>query len=74
MGYDYSKLEGRIVEIYKTQKSFSSAMNWSERTTSLKLSNKVAWSQRDITKAANLLSIFPEEFGDYFFKLKVQRH
>ena len=31
MALDYSKLRGKIVEIFNTQSSFAVAMGWSER-------------------------------------------
>jgi hypothetical protein len=39
MEFDYSKLNGRIVEIFGTQLNFSVAMGLSERSISLKLNN-----------------------------------
>ena len=71
MTYDYSKLKGRIVEVYGNQKIFAEAMDWSERTCSLKLSNKVYWKQPEISKAAELLSIIPDDIQDYFFRYTV---
>lgn len=72
MTYDYSKLKGRIIEIFKKQQLFALAMGWSERTCSLKLSNRVFWKQPEITKAAQLLKIKKEEIQTYFFDDKVQ--
>ncbi|WP_459831247.1 DUF739 family protein [Howardella ureilytica] len=39
MSYDYSKLKGRIIEKYNSNKNFSKKMNISERSLSLKLNN-----------------------------------
>lgn len=72
MAYDYSKLKGRIVEIYGKQQLFAAAMGWSERTCSLKLSNRVFWKQPEITLASKLLNIKENEIQQYFFKKKVQ--
>ena len=72
MLYDYSKLKGRIVEKCGTQRDFAKAMNLSYRSISLKLNNKVAWSQDDIQKAMEVLSFEPEEIQNYFFAIKVQ--
>ena len=55
MIFNYSKLRGRIIEIFGTQSEFAKAMNWSERTLSLKMSSKVLWKQTDILKALSLL-------------------
>lgn len=65
--YDYSKLNGRIVEIFGTQGKFSEAMELSERSISLKLNNRVPFSQNDIKKSAELLNIPIGEISDYFF-------
>ena len=74
MAYDYSKLNGRIVEKCGTQAVFADIMGLSERTVSLKLNNKVAWKQPEMQKAAVILE-FPEtEIQTYFFTMKVQNN
>lgn len=74
MAYDYSKLNGRIVEKCGTQAVFADRMGLSERTVSLKLNNKVAWKQPEMQKAAVILE-FPEtEIQTYFFTTKVQNN
>lgn len=74
MAYDYSKLNGRIVEKCGTQAVFADRMGLSERTVSLKLNNKVAWRQPEMQKAAVILE-FPEtEIQTYFFTMKVQNN
>lgn len=70
--YDYSKLLGRIVEIYGTRYEFAKAMKWSERTLSLKMNGARDWKQSDIFKAIKLLKLSVEDIPDYFFKQKVQ--
>lgn len=72
MPFDYRKLKGKIVEKYGTQYAFAEAMNWSERTLSLKMNSLRAWTQTDICKATVLLDIPESEIQDYFFKKKVQ--
>ena len=72
MVYDYSKLNGRIVEKYGTRSSFAAKMGVSERTMSLKLNNKVSFRQDDIQKAAELLDIPINDIQSYFFTQKVQ--
>lgn len=72
MAYDYSKLNGRIIEKFGTQAKFAEKMGLSERTVSLKLNNKVAWRQPEMQKAASILG-FPEtEIQLYFFTMLVQ--
>lgn len=72
MAFDYRKLRGKIIEKFGSQHSFAKAMQWSERTLSLKMNNERAWTQRDIVKASMLLDIPDEEIQEYFFKTKVQ--
>ena len=72
MAYDYSKLRGRIVEKYGTQKKFATAMGWSERTLSLKLNGFVFWKQHEISQAMELLNIEESSINDYFFTQIVQ--
>lgn len=71
MFYDYSSLNGKIVEKYGTQYNFAIAMKMSERSLSLKLNNKVSWKDTDIEKASNLLDIPLEDMHKYFFEHKV---
>lgn len=72
MPYNYSKLNGRIVEKYKTQIRFAEAMDISERSLSLKLNCKVGWKQAEILKACKLLDISIDEIPSYFFDSQVQ--
>ncbi|MEY8282897.1 DUF739 family protein [Lachnospiraceae bacterium 50-23] len=72
MSFDYSKLCGRIREKFGTQAEFSRVMNMSERTLSLKLSGKRAWTQPDIGKAIKCLDLSESDIPVYFFKRKVQ--
>lgn len=71
MHYDYRKLNGRIVEKFKTRSKFAEAITLSERSLSNKLNNKVAWKQTEISKAMKLLDIEPSKIQDYFFTYKV---
>lgn len=72
MNFDYSKLKGRIVEICGTRKEFAKRMGMTERTLSLKLNNKIAFTQKDIINALDILSIDLSEIDDYFFKRMIQ--
>lgn len=71
MKFDYSKLNGRIVEIFGTQLNFAMAMGLSERSISLKLNNKVSWKNTEIAKATKLLKIKSSEIPKYFFRVLV---
>lgn len=72
MNYNYSKLRGKIIEVFTTLGEFSKAMGWSERTNGLKLNGKVEWKQGEIITASRLLGINPEDIDIYFFDLGVQ--
>ena len=72
VAYDYSKLRGKIVQKFGTQKNFAMAMGWSERTLSLKLNGFVFWKQHEISKALELLNIEESSINEYFFTQIVQ--
>ena len=72
MAFDYGKLKGRIIEVFGSQGNFAKAMDWSERTLSLKMTGKIPWKQSDICKAIELLDLSEEDIPIYFFKPKVQ--
>lgn len=67
MAYDYSKLKGKIVEVFGTYRKFAEVMGLSERTISLKLNGKIFWKQNEIQKAVEILGLQIEEMQDYFF-------
>lgn len=72
MAFNYNKLKGRIVEMFGNQIEFAKAMEWSERTLSLKLNGKVSWKQSDILKAVKLLKLSENDIQEYFFTIEVQ--
>lgn len=72
MAYDYSKLQGRIVEKFGTQGAFSKAISMSERSLSLKLNNKVPFKQQEIERCIAALDLGREDIPAYFFTLIVQ--
>lgn len=72
--YDYSKLSGKIIEVFGTRYNFAKAMGWSERTLSLKMSGIRSWKQPDILKAVDLLKLRVEDIPVYFFKQNVQNN
>mgnify|MGYP004446692589 FL=1 len=69
MPYNYSKLNGLIVEKCGTQAKFSSMMGLSEHTVSRKLNGKVGWKQQEISKACEVLNVSKEKIVDYFFAI-----
>ncbi len=72
MSYNYSKLNGRIIEMCGSFRNFAKQMGLSERTISLKLNNKVAFKQDDIEKAREVLKLKDKDIQAYFFTKNVQ--
>lgn len=70
--FDYSKLRGKIREIFRTQAAFAAEIPMSTVSLSEKLNNKVAFTQKEIDKACALLQITKEEIPIYFFTQKVK--
>ena len=72
MAFDYSKLQGRIDEKFKSQMKVAKKMQWSKRTLLLKLTGNATWKQQEICKALELLDLSDEDILAYFFDRKVQ--
>lgn len=70
--YDYSKVRGKIKEVFGTQSAFASALGISTATLSAKLNNEFQWKSSEIFKACELLKIAKEEIPIYFFTQKVE--
>jgi len=70
--FDYAKLKGKIKEVFGTQSAFAKAMGMSSTTLSLKLNNFTNFTQQEINKACELLSIPAEFIPIYFFTEKVK--
>jgi CDP-diacylglycerol pyrophosphatase len=73
MSFDYSKLSGKIREMYGTQSNFAKALDMSERSLSLKLGGKRSWTQDEMDRAISCLKLNAQDIPDYFFKKKVQK-
>lgn len=72
MAFEYSKLRGKIREVYGTQSNFAKEMGISSASVSAKLNNAVEFKQCEIDKACSLLSINSSDVVAYFFTSKVQ--
>ena len=66
MAYDYSKLQGRIVEKFGTQGKFARALGLSEHSLSKKLSGQTFFKQSEIGKSCDLLEIDAPNVHEYF--------
>ena len=73
MKFDYSKLKGKIKEKCDTQKRFAKKMGMSQRTLSLKLTNKIEWKQSEMIKAKEILDSDTQDLIAYFFNVKKRR-
>ncbi len=67
MEFDYSKLRGRIVEKFHSQRGFAKAIGTSEKTLSNKMNSIIFFRQDDIVRICGLLGIPTSEISDYFF-------
>lgn len=72
MSYNYSKLKGRIVEKCGNQQNFAKSLGLSQRSLSLKLSNKRDFRQNEIERSLKILELKEEDVQDYFFTKNVQ--
>lgn len=65
--YNYSKLLGKIKEIYDTQEKFSQALGIGRVSLSQRLNGKLEFSQNEILRASELLNIRKKDIPLYFF-------
>jgi transcriptional regulator with XRE-family HTH domain len=72
MAFDYSKLRGKIKEVFGTQAEFAHAMGLSSVSLSAKLNNTTMFTQAEINRACELLHIPLEFIPVYFFTEKVK--
>ena len=70
MAFDYSKLKGRIIEKYDSQSSFANAMEWSERTLSLSLTESCFGNSQIFAKQLICWSFLPMIYRTIFLKKK----
>lgn len=71
MEYDYSKLRGRIVEIFGSVRAFSEALGISYAATLDYLGNRTKFNQRSIERWNELLRIDIADAVPYYFTRKV---
>ena len=67
MSLKYAKLRGRIVEKFGTQDAFREQIGISKTAMSNKMTGKTGFSQNDIIKWCELLSIDMQNVSEYFF-------
>ena len=73
MAFDYSKLNGKIKEVFNTQDKFANALGIGRVSLSQRLNNYLDFSQAEIYKSCEILGIEENKIPEYFFTLKVQK-
>lgn len=69
--YDYSKLNGKIKEVYRTQEAFAKKIGIGTVSLNKRLNNKLEFSQTEMLDACEALGVEKEEIPTYFFTPKV---
>ena len=69
--YDYSKLNGKIVEKYKTKGNFAAALGMTPQSLSRKFHGTSPWTQPEMVKAMELLGEPIENIRVIFFAPQV---
>lgn len=71
MQFDHSKLLGRIIEKYGSQRALCAAIGWTESKLSARINNTVQFDADEIylLASAEVLDIPSEEIPAYFFAL-----
>lgn len=72
MEFDFSKLLGRIVEMFGTRTAFAEKWGKTDRYLSDRLNNKIVMDMVDILEMRELLDIPCEDIPVYFFTVKVR--
>lgn len=74
MEFDFSKLNGRIVERFGTRAAFADAAGYTESQLSARLNNRVHFPANEIRKLCDpeLLDLQLSDIPVYFFNLKVR--
>lgn len=67
MGFNYNKLKGLIREKCGTQARYASLLGISTTTLNQKLTNKSAFTQKEIAITKDSFSLTPTEIDDIFF-------
>ncbi len=71
MACDYSKLRGKIKEVFGTQDAFAEAINIGRVSLSQRLTGKLDFTQNEINSACDVLGLNKSDIPIYFFAEKV---
>ena len=67
MVFNYSKLRGKIKEVYGTEGAFALDLGRVAESLSGRLNNKSQFSQGEINRSCDLLGIDKKDISEYFF-------
>lgn len=70
MNFNYSKLRGRIREVFGSELRFCDQMPFNRSTLSQKLNGVTEFSQSEMLTAMKLLDIPTSKCDEYFFAVK----
>lgn len=70
--FDYSKLKGRIREVFETQADCAKEIKMSTVSLSQKLNNRQQFVQQEINRLKAVLNIDESEISLYFFTPRVK--
>lgn len=71
--YDYSRLEGRIIEKYGTRQAFAEAVGFNPTTFSRKLNGAFEFRPSEMSRMIETLEIPLRDVGYYFFLKKTKK-
>ena len=69
MQFDHSKLLGRIIEKFGSQKALCAHIGWTESKLSARLNDLVQFDAEEMYMLAEVLDIPADEIHAYFFSL-----
>ena len=69
--FDFSKLYGKIREVFGTQEAFANAMGMGRNAVNQRLTGAIDWKSPEMVKACELLGIPLCDLWIYFFTPKV---
>lgn len=72
--YDYSKLKGKIKELFDTQENFALALGIGRVSLSQRLNGKLQFSQKEMDRAVEILKLKKSDIPSYFFDVNTSVH
>jgi len=71
--FDYSKLRGRIREVFHTETRFARELGISKVSLSAKLNGRQNFSLNEISKMSHIFNLKEKEMFEFFFHQKPSR-